>query len=100
MATTVVKKDGSIQPFDIEKIKGAVRGAATEAGLDATAVEEIVAKVSEPVLAALAAKDQVASSEIKDLIFAQLQMLNPLVIEAWNKHATEKTQPPASQPAA
>jgi len=90
MATQVMKKDGSIQPFDAEKIKGAIRGAATEAGLDATAIEELVAKAAEPVLAALAVKDQVPSSEIKDLIFAQLQTLNPSVIDAWNRHTAAK----------
>jgi transcriptional regulator NrdR family protein len=90
MATTVVKKDGSVQPFDVEKMKGAIRGASTGAGLDAAAAEDIVTKVAEPVLAALASKDQVASSEIKDLIFAELQKINPGVIDAWNKHAAGK----------
>ena len=42
MATQVVKKDGSIQPFNAEKIKAAIRGASTEAGLDAAAAETIV----------------------------------------------------------
>ncbi|OIO51007.1 MAG: hypothetical protein COV41_01585 [Candidatus Brennerbacteria bacterium CG11_big_fil_rev_8_21_14_0_20_43_10] len=90
MATQVVKKDGSIQPFNAEKIKAAIRGASTEAGLDAAAAETIVIKVSESVLAALATKDQIKSSEIKDLIFAELQKINPAIIDAWNKYAAAK----------
>lgn len=100
MATQVMKKDGSVQPFDVEKIKAAVLGASTEAGLDAAAATDIVTKVVEPVLAALAPKEQVPSSEIKDLIFAELQKINPAIIDAWNKHVAEKAQPPVDQPAA
>ncbi|KKU10323.1 MAG: hypothetical protein UX15_C0033G0012 [Parcubacteria group bacterium GW2011_GWA1_45_7] len=94
MATQVLKKDGSIQPFDVEKMKTAVRCASTEAGLDAAAAEVVVGQVLGPVMAILAPKEQVPSSEIKDLIFAELQKINPAIIDAWNKHIAAK-QPQA-----
>jgi transcriptional regulator NrdR family protein len=90
MATQVVKKDGSKQPFDSEKIKRAVEGAAQEAGLPDDKVLQIATEVSGIVAEWANAQEQVATSEIKSMILNELDKVEPSVSAAWRAYEASK----------
>jgi transcriptional regulator NrdR family protein len=89
VATLVLKRDGSLQPFDQEKIKKSIQAAAREAGLKEGDLIKLAEEVSSVVSPVLTAREQVSFSEIKQAIFSELEKLNPTVIEAWKKHEKE-----------
>ncbi|PIZ88108.1 MAG: hypothetical protein COX91_01925, partial [Candidatus Nealsonbacteria bacterium CG_4_10_14_0_2_um_filter_39_15] len=57
MASLVVKKDGSKEPFQAEKIENAIRAAAQRTDLSEERTNEVVKQVSAGVLQLAAAKE-------------------------------------------
>jgi len=90
MAKEVVKKDGTKQPFDPEKIKNAIRAAAAATDLAEERKNEVVEKVSAAVISMADAKEEIATSEIREKVLSELNQLEPSVSEAWRKHDQEK----------
>ncbi len=90
MAQQVVKRDGAKEPFDAEKVKKAVRTAAEKAGLPAERVDELVEQVSGVVLQYAAGKEEVTSSELRDLALGELDKVEPSVAEGWRKYDQER----------
>ncbi|MEW5805556.1 MAG: ATP cone domain-containing protein [Patescibacteria group bacterium] len=86
MATQVLKRDSSLQPFDPEKIKRSVQAAGREAGIEEAALAELADKVSVSAINTLAEKEQVSYSEIRQAVFAELENFDPRVIQAWKNH--------------
>lgn len=93
MAKFVIKKDGSKQPFDAEKIKRAIQLAAAEAGLEEAKVNEVVNQVAGPAIALADTKEEIATSEIREKILGDLDQLEPSVSAAWRKYDQEKKTP-------
>ncbi len=90
MANFVTKKDGTKVPFDSEKIKSGVMSAALEAGLsneEATATAE---KILSSVQMAFGSQEEVATSDIRDKILAELDASQPAVSGAWRKYEESK----------
>jgi transcriptional regulator NrdR family protein len=90
MAKEVIKKDGTKEPFDAGKIRNAIGAAAKEAGLAEERKNEIVEKVSAKVIQMADAKEEIASSEIKESILSELDSLEPSVSAVWRKYAEGK----------
>ncbi|OGZ33486.1 MAG: hypothetical protein A2174_03225 [Candidatus Portnoybacteria bacterium RBG_13_41_18] len=90
MAKEVTKKDGTKEPFDAEKIKIAIEGAAREAGLSDERKNEIVERVSAKVIHMAEVKEEITSSEIKENIISELDSLDPSVLAAWKKYDAGK----------
>ncbi len=90
MATVVIKKDGTKQSFDLEKIKNSIKMAAQQAGLAEDKVNEVVEQVSTVALQLAAQKEEIATSEIKDKILSELDNVEPSVSAAWRKYDEEK----------
>ncbi|MFH0806381.1 MAG: ATP cone domain-containing protein [Candidatus Brennerbacteria bacterium] len=90
MANMVIKRDGSKQLFDAEKVKNAIANAAREAGHDDAKVVEIVAQVSEGVLALAGGVEEITTAELKMKTLADLDTIAPEVSAAWRKHDLEK----------
>lgn len=90
MANIVIKRDGSKQPFDAEKLKGAIAKAAREAGHDAERVASIVDNVAAGALTLAEGVEEITTSELKLKILADLDTIAPEVSEAWRKYDTEK----------
>jgi len=90
MANFVIKKDGTKQPFDVEKIKRAVSAAAGQAGLSGEEATKIADQVSSAVTQSLAGKEEVTSTEIRGKILSELDTVNPSVSEAWRKYEQSK----------
>ena len=90
MASQVIKKDGPKQPFDPEKIKNSIRAAASGAGLPEDRVNEVVEQVSASAIQMADAKEEIASSEIREKVLSELDNVEPSVSEAWRKYDAEK----------
>ncbi len=91
MATQVIKKDGSKQPFDAEKIKRAIEEAAKEAGLSEDKVSQVAAEVSGIVIKGVGALEEIATSEIKSMILNELDKMEPSVSAAWRTYEESKS---------
>jgi len=90
MASVVIKKDGTRQPFDPEKIKSSIKMAAQQAGLAEDKTNEVVDKVSTAALQLAAGKEEIATSELREKILGDLDNLEPSVSAAWRKYDAEK----------
>jgi transcriptional regulator NrdR family protein len=90
MAQQVVKRDGSKEPFDAEKIKKAIGSAAGRTALTPERVAEVVKQVSDVVLQFAADKEEVSSSELREKALTELDKLEPSVAESWRKYDQEQ----------
>ena len=90
MATQVIKKDGSKQPFDAEKIKRAIEGATKEAGLSEDKVSQVATEVSGVVFEQVNAQEEIATSEIQSMILNELDKREPSVSAAWKAYKASK----------
>ena len=92
MANQVIKKDGTKQPFDAEKIKKAIAIAVEEAGLPEERKKEVVEQVSAAAIQLAEEKEEIATSELREKILSELDTIEPSVSEAWRKHEQEKNK--------
>ncbi len=90
MAKFVIKRDGTKEPFDKEKIKKSIAAAAQEAGLSEKQAKKAVKKVSKVAIKIAKKKDEIATSEIREKILSELDALEPSVSEAWRKGEQKK----------
>lgn len=90
MAKEVIKRDGRKEPFDAEKIKKSIEAAAKMANLSEERVKEIVDQVSGAAIQLAEGKEEIATSELKEKILAELGAIEPSVSEAWEKYEQEK----------
>ncbi len=89
MAKEVIKKDGAKEPFDAEKIKNSILAAAQRTDLSEERKNEVVEEVAATVIQMAEEKDEIATSEIKEKILSELDIVEPAVSEAWRKHEQE-----------
>ncbi len=90
MANFVVKKDGTKEPFDAEKIKKAIAAAAQRTDLSEERKNEIVEQVSAAVIQIAGTKKEIATSEIGENIRSQLNSAEPSVAAFWISYEEEK----------
>ncbi len=90
MANFVIKKDGTKEPFDIEKVKKAISAAAMQASISEEETTKLVDEVSIMVVQSIASREEVPSSEIKEIILSELDIHNPAVSEAWRQYEQGK----------
>jgi transcriptional repressor NrdR len=86
MAKEVIKKDGTKQPFDPEKIKNSILGAAQRTGLSEERKNEVAEQVTAKVVQMAEGKEEIATSEIKDSILSELDSMEPSVAAAWREY--------------
>jgi len=89
MATQVIKKDGTKQPFDAEKIKNSIAAAAARTELPEERQAEVAGQVAAKVIQMAGEKEEIATSEIKENILSELDLVEPAVSEAWRKYDQE-----------
>ena len=89
MAKEVIKKDGAKEPFDAEKIKNSILGAAQRTELSEERKNEVVEEVAAAVIQMAEEKDEIATSEIKEKILSELDIVEPVISEAWRKYEQE-----------
>jgi transcriptional repressor NrdR len=90
MANFVIKKDGQKEPFDPEKIRKAISMAADQAGIAEERKNEIVEQVTTSTVQMADTKEEVTTTEIREKILNELNVIEPSVTEAWRKYEQEK----------
>jgi transcriptional regulator NrdR family protein len=89
--THVIKRGGKRkQPFNPAKIKGAIKGAAKEAGFSPTKVEELVKEVGNEVIAFFGKKKVVKAVDIRRSIIGRLERKSKKVASEWKKFEKRK----------
>jgi len=90
MASEVIKKDGTKQPFDAEKIKNSIAAAALRTDLSEERQAEVTGQVAAKVVQVADEKEEIATSEIKEIILNELDIVEPAVAGAWRKYEQEQ----------
>lgn len=90
MATEVIKRDGSREPFDPEKIKSSIRAAAQGTDLSEEQTEQVVEQVAGSVIQELKERGEVATTEIRGKVLTHLDRLVPAVSNAWREYDQEQ----------
>lgn len=90
MANFIIKKDGTKEPFNVEKIKSAVVAAGTQAGLQAEEAAKIAEEVAVTVTNSVSNINEVLGAELRARILSQLDAIAPSVSEAWRKYDKEQ----------
>jgi len=86
MANFVIKKDGTKEPFNPEKIKRSIMAAAQEADLSEERRKEVADQVSSTVLQMTGEREEIEGSEIKSKILQELDSVEPSVSQAWRNY--------------
>jgi len=92
MANFIIKKDGTKEPFNVEKIKSAVVAATTQAGLAADEGMKIAEEVVSTIVKSIANLSEVSGVEIRARILSQLDSIAPKVAESWRKYDKENNK--------
>jgi transcriptional regulator NrdR family protein len=88
--TTVVKRGGKKQSFMPSKIKSSVKGAAKQAGLSRTKIEETVKKVGDGAVDFFKKKRVVKSTDIRKSIIGRLGRVSKAAASAWRRFERKK----------
>lgn len=92
MINQVIKKDGSQEPFNPEKIKNSIRTSSKDAGLDEAKQNELAETISQKVIESIGDKDVVTALEIKEKVLAELDLIAPSAATAWRNFEASKNQ--------
>lgn len=90
MLTSVIKKNGKKVPFDPEKIKSAIAGACTDAGVADAEKHIIVEQVSASMVMDFMDKTEVTTDQIKEKILDELDNSSPFVAKHWREYEQGK----------
>ena len=90
MIKEVIKKDGTKESFDAEKIKNSIAAAAARTELPEERKNEVVEQVTAAVLQATEGKEEIATSELREKILSELDGVEPSVSAAWREYDQEK----------
>ncbi len=90
MAKFVTKKDGTKFPFDPAKIKASVVAACLDTELSNAEADKISVEIFDLVSGALKDIDEVPTTEVRDKVLAELDMLHPNIAEAWRRYEATK----------
>lgn len=90
MIKLVVKKNGSKEPFDAEKINKAIRLAGQAAGVEEPRIEEVIKVVLAKVFQLGEGKEEIASTEIKETVLEELDVVEPSISASWREYDQNK----------
>ena len=89
MVTRVIKRDGSEEEFQEEKLKSSIERSAKEAGYPENEVSKIVEEISSLVLDSIKDLDTVDTASLRSLILNELDKKYPEVASSWRKYDRE-----------
>ena len=89
MARTVIKRDGTKELFDADKVKKSVQMAAEDAGLEPDRVQDAVMRASQAALELAAGVEEIATSELRDKILEILDVAEPMAADSWHRYEEE-----------
>ena len=88
----VIKKDGTKEPFDPEKIRKSIAGAAQPTDIPEERKNEVVEQVTATVVPTLEGREEIETSEIRETILSELDRVEPGVANAWREYEQGKTK--------
>jgi transcriptional repressor NrdR len=83
--TIVVKRRGSVENFDPEKVRRSMQKAAIDAGYSLEDKEDLINEISEHVTENLKNEDEVKSDVICEAVLNEMLASSPEIVEAWRK---------------
>lgn len=89
MAKQVIKSTGEKVAFSAKKIIGAITRAAKDAKLSPEEINKVVNEVSNKAIQFAESKDKVTSSEIREVILNELDVVAPAVSAEWRRFMAE-----------
>ena len=90
MAKFIIKKDGTREPFNAEKIKRGVIAAASDAGMSEEEVIKLASQVSSAVEKAFMDMDEVSAFDVREKTLSELDSSSPTVAESWREYEITK----------
>lgn len=88
----VIKKNGTKEPFDPEKIRKSIAGAAQRTDIPEERKNEVVEQVTAAVVPTLEGREEIETSEIRETILSELDRVEPGVANAWREYEQGKTK--------
>jgi transcriptional regulator NrdR family protein len=87
--TVIIKRNGEKEKFDEAKLRRAIAAAANEADLPVDRCQMVVAEVTNDIAADVAGKKEVRAVEMRELILARLDKVEPRVACSWRDYDRE-----------
>ncbi len=91
MATIVVKRDGTKEEFDGEKMRKGIELSSLEAGLSREEAAQIANQVSSAVIAWMLGKEEVRALDIQEMVLGELDKTHPVVSNSWREFRRKKS---------
>ena len=88
----VIKKNGTKEPFDPEKIRKSIAGAAQRTDIPEERKNEVVEQVTAAVVPTLEGREEIETSQIRETILSELDRVEPGVANAWREYEQGKTK--------
>jgi transcriptional regulator NrdR family protein len=86
MVQSIVKRNGNIEDFNVEKLKKSIENAAIDANYEESKIKEIVESITNYVLESIKDLERVDSQSLEDLILNKLDQEYPLISKAWRDY--------------
>ncbi len=83
--TIVVKKRGTEEEFDQDKIKKSIQKAAIDAGYSLNQKEDLINEITEHVTEKVKEEKEVKSDVICEAVLNEMLASSPEIVEAWRK---------------
>lgn len=90
MTKQVIKRDGTKESFDGEKMRKSIEVAAMSSGLSEDRINEVVLQVLGVVLKIANSKEEIATAELGDAVFDELNKIEPRTAALWKQREEEK----------
>jgi transcriptional regulator NrdR family protein len=86
MVQSIVKRNGNIEDFNVEKLKKSIENATIDANYEESKIKEIVESITNYVLESIKDLERVDSQSLEDLILNKLDQEYPLISKAWRDY--------------
>ncbi|MDP3982276.1 MAG: ATP cone domain-containing protein [bacterium] len=90
MVTTVIKRDGETVPYDTEKVRGSIRAACEDSGVEEEKTGDVVEKVASSLEEELKGQETVQTQDIRDRVLDLLEAEEPEAAQAWRAYEEGK----------
>jgi len=90
MANFVIKRDGTKEAFDAEKIKMSITAAAQRTDLSEEQVNKAVERALGAAIQEAEGKEEITTAELRGKILTELDIIEPSISEEWRKYDQEK----------
>jgi transcriptional repressor NrdR len=83
--TVVMKKRGTVESFDQDKIKRSIQKAAIDAGYSLNEKEDLINEITDHVTEKVKEENEVKSDVICEAVLNEMLASSPEIVDAWRK---------------